>query len=123
MGIDKEFIKLSLTMTDEYTNYKKGVHFCYIEKELLNQFLQSKGYNKHVEMVNDVIKWIKHDFNIKLNMLEKKDMLILRQLIVDRYTQLHPNIFRSNVKSAGAWMRLWASEHMEKELKGGLKIE
>ena len=119
--MDKRFCKLSFNMVDEVDNRKKSIHFCYVERALLEEFMRARGYENRAKVVNDVAEWVQHDFNIELSLSEKKDMLILRELIVDKYKRLHPNLFLRDVKNVGSWMRVWISEHMSRELKRGIK--
>ena len=117
--MSKKTVKLVFRLLNEEKNELEYTHFCYIEKRLLDYYMRFRGFRFRNEIANDVTDWIHHDFNIELPMTTKKHLIIFRQLIVDKYKTLYPQIFRGDVKNVSGWIRVWLSEHMERELKRG----
>lgn len=109
-------IKLLLKVLDENRNQLVWEHLCYAPDQLYRGFLDTMGIERF-EMADYVSQWAKEDFNIDLPMTTAKDIVILRELILDKYNSAYPHLFRKSQTDHQGWVRSWVSTHMEKELK------
>lgn len=68
-------------------------------------------------MADCVSRWAKEDFNIDLPMSTYKDIAILRELVLDKYSNAYPHLVRKTETDRQGWMRVWVSNHMERDLQ------
>ncbi len=109
-------IKFLLKVLDENIDKLVWEHLCYAPKGLYLKFIKETGIERF-EMADFVAKWAEDDFNIQLSMSTAKDIVILRQLVMDKYQSAYPHLTRRSRTDHQGWMRVWVSSHMEKELQ------
>lgn len=109
-------IKFSLKVLDENKDKLVWEHFCYAPRELYLKFVNQKGIERF-EMGDFVAKWAKEDFNIDLAMTTVKDIVIVRELILDKYSSAYPHLIRKSNTDHQGWVRVWVSTHMERDLQ------
>lgn len=108
-------IKFLVKVLDENRDRLVWEHVCYAPKALYLRFLKAKGIERY-EMADYLSAWAKEDFNIELPMTTAKDVVILRELILDKYSSVYPHLLRRSSTDHQGWVRVWVSTHMEKEL-------
>lgn len=108
-------IKFLLKVLDENQDRMVWEHLCYAPKDLYLKFLKEKDIERY-EMADFIQLWAKEDFNIDLPMTTAKDVVILRELILDKYSSVYPHLMRKSPTDHQGWVRVWVSTHMEKEL-------
>lgn len=109
-------IKFIIKVVDENKDKLVWEHLCYAPRDLYLKFLEVKGLERF-EMADYVSKWAMEDFNIDLPMTTFKDIVILRQLILDKYSSAYPHLIRKSNTDHQGWVRVWVSTHMEKDLQ------
>lgn len=109
-------IKLVIKVLNERTDRLVWEHFCYAPRDLYLTFLSAKSIERF-EMADYIARWAKDDFNIDLAMTTFKDITILRELILDKYSSVYPHLLRKSTTDHQGWVRVWVSTHMEKELQ------
>lgn len=109
-------IKFLLKVLDENKDHLVWEHLCYAPKELYLKFLDKMSIERF-EMGDFVSKWAKEDFNIELPMTTAKDIAILKELVIDKYSSTYPHLLRRSSTDRQGWLRVWVSSHMEKELQ------
>lgn len=112
MNVQKVLIKI----LDEDTEKIVWAHVCYVKKDLYLKFLDTFGIGR-LEVADFLSKWAKEDFSQDLTMTLKRDLKILKSLVMDKYSRLCPTIYNNNMIDIHGWMRVWMTEKMEKELK------
>ncbi len=111
-----DLIKFLVKVLNEDTDKLSWEHLCYVPRELYLKFLRVKGLERF-QMADYVSKWSKEDFNIDLPMTTCKDIAILRELVLDKYSSAYPHLIRKSETDRQGWMRVWASSHMERDLQ------
>ena len=109
------FIKFFLKVLDENRDQLVWEHLCYAPRDLYLKYIDRFGLERF-EMADAVANWAKEDFNIDLSMSTTKDIVILRQLVLDKYSTVYPHLLRRSNTDHQGWLRVWVSTHMEKEL-------
>lgn len=109
-------IKFLIKVLDENKDKLVWEHLCYAPRELYLNFLRAKSIERF-EMADFVSKWAKEDFNIELPMSTSKDIAILKELILDKYSSAYPHLIRKSSTDHQGWVRVWVSTHMERELQ------
>lgn len=109
-------IKFLIKVLDENRDKLVWEHLCYAPKELYLKFVDTMGIERF-EMADFVSKWAKEDFNIDLPMTTAKDITILRELILDKYSSAYPHLLRRSATDHQGWVRVWVSTHMERDLQ------
>lgn len=108
--------KLMLKVLDEDKDELAWVHFCYIQPDLYQKFLDTKHIERF-EMAEYITQWAKEDFNAHLSMATRKDVTVLKMLIQDKYSTVYPQIVRKSATDRQGWARVWISDHISKELR------
>lgn len=108
-------IKFLLKVLDENRDQLVWEHFCYVPKDTYLKYLDKFNLERF-EMADSVADWAKEDFNIDLAMSTTKDIAIVRQLVLDKYSTVYPHLVRKTFTDHQGWLRVWATTHMEKEL-------
>lgn len=108
-------IKFLLKVLDENRDQLVWEHLCYVPKGIYLKYLD-KFQLERFEMADAVANWAREDFNIDLSMSTMKDIIVLKQLVLDKYSTVYPHLMRSSKTDHQGWMRVWATNHMEKEL-------
>lgn len=111
-----DLIKFLLKVLDENRDELVWEHFCYAPKELYLKFISAMSIDRF-EMADFVEKWAKEDFNIDLPMTTSKDIIMLKELILDKYRSAYPHLLRKSSTDHQGWVRVWVSTHMERELQ------
>lgn len=111
-----DLIKFLLKVLDEDRDKLVWEHLCYAPRELYLKFLTHMGIERF-EMADFVAQWAKEDFNIDLPMTTYKDILILRELVIDKYSSTYPHLLRKSDTDRQGWVRVWVSTHMERDLR------
>lgn len=114
--MSEDLIKFLVKVVDENRDRLVWEHLCYAPKDLYLRFVDTMGIERF-EMADYVAQWAKEDFNIELSMTTTKDVLILRELILDKYSSAYPHLFRKTPTDHQGWIRGWVSSHMERELQ------
>lgn len=109
-------IKFMIKVVDENRDKLVWEHLCYAPRDLYLKFIEVKGLERF-EMADYVSQWAMEDFNIELPMTTSKDIVILRQLILDKYSSAYPHLLRRSNTDHQGWVRVWVSSHMEKDLQ------
>lgn len=93
------------------------VHFCYVSDNLYNSFLEATGC-RSTELVTQLERWAKEDFNIVIRLNTVENIFKLRKIISiwykEEYKELCGN-FEGHIHVMG-WVRLWVSQHMQLEV-------
>lgn len=113
--MQEDLIKFLVKVLNEDTDKLSWEHLCYAPRELYLRFIQTKGLERF-QMADFVSKWAKEDFNIDLSMTTYKDILLLRELVLDKYSTAYPHLLRKSETDRQGWMRVWVSTHMERDL-------
>lgn len=109
-------IKVLLKLLDENRDELVWEHLCYVDRDLYLEFLTKKSIERS-EFADWVHRWAQEDFNIDLPMTTCKEVLILKELVIDKYLSVYPQIAKRHEKTDyQGWMRVWVCHHMEKEL-------
>ena len=114
--MQEELIKFLVKVLNEDTDKLSWEHLCYAPKELYLKFLRVKGLERF-QMADFVSSWAREDFNIELPISTYRDIAILRELVLDKYSNAYPHLLRKSETDRQGWMRVWVSTHMEKELQ------
>lgn len=107
--------KVLIKVADTCLNKEVWVHICYMRKDLYLEFLEEKCIARK-ELADYLSKWVKRDFRMNLPITSMRDVLILKALIKDRYKTIYPNIYLETNIDRQAWMRVWVTENMKREL-------
>lgn len=109
-------IKFLLKVLDENKDKLVWEHLCYAPKDLYLRYLKTKDLER-ADMADCVSAWALEDFNISLAMTTSKDIAIVRELVVDKYSSAYPHLMRKSNTDHQGWIRVWVSTHMEKDLQ------
>lgn len=109
-------IKFLVKVLNEDTDKLSWEHLCYAPRELYLKFLKTKGVERF-QMADYVSRWAREDFNIDLPMTTAKDIAVLRELVLDKYSNAYPHLIRKTETDRQGWMRVWVSNHMERDLQ------
>ena len=108
--------KVMLKLLDEKTGNIKWFHLCYVGSNLYDDFLKTFKTDS-IGFSDYIADWVKKDFNLDLAMTTKKDLNILRAVVVDKYKTLFPVIYQNSDIDTNGWLRVWLMQKMEDELK------
>lgn len=111
-----DLIKFLVKVLDENQDKLTWEHLCYAPKDLYLKFLKTFGLERF-EMADYVAKWAKEDFNLDIPMTTAKDIAILKELIMDKYSSAYPHLLRKSHTDHQGWVRVWVSSHMERDLQ------
>lgn len=111
-----DLIKFLVKVLNENTDKLSWEHICYAPRELYLRFLKEKGLERF-QMADCVARWAREDFNIDLSMSTYKDIVILRELVLDKYSNAYPHLVRKTETDRQGWVRVWVSNHMERDLQ------
>lgn len=111
-----DLIKFLIKVLDENTDKVSWEHICYAPRELYLRFLERKDIERF-QMADYMARWAKEDFNVDLPMTTRRDILILRELVLDKYKSAYPHLIRQTNTDHQGWMRVWVSNHMERDLQ------
>lgn len=111
-----DLIKFLIKVLDENTDRVSWEHICYAPRELYLRFLERKDIERF-QMADYMARWAKEDFNVDLSMTTRRDILILRELVLDKYKNAYPHLIRQTNTDHQGWMRVWVSNHMERDLQ------
>ena len=111
-----DLIKFLVKVLDENQDKLTWEHLCYAPKDLYLKFLRTFGLERF-EMADYVAKWAKEDFNLDIPMTTAKDITILKELIMDKYSSAYPHLLRKSHTDHQGWVRVWVSSHMERDLQ------
>ena len=50
-------------------------------------------------------------------MTRAQDITVLKELILDKYSKIFPYLSRPSKTDRQGWIRVWLSEHMEREMR------
>lgn len=92
------------------------IHVCYMDTTLYLQFLKYFEITR-ASISTYIAKWVLNDFGIDLTMAQQNDYAILRELVKDRYKKANPKIYYDSMIDRQGWLRVWLTDHFEKELK------
>lgn len=109
-------IKFLLKVLDENLDRLVWEHFCYAPEELYLRYLKEMEAERF-EMGDFVSRWAKEDFNVDLPMTTSKDIAVLKELIMDKYTNAYPHLLRKSKTDHQGWTRVWVSTHMDRDLQ------
>lgn len=113
--MNSDMKKISLKLYDGETDTVKWIHMCYVEKELWEKFSTKFDITKE-DMAGYIADWANEDYNVELSMSTKTDLIILRELIKQRYEELYPLFKREFSKDMLGWTKIWVSQRMEREV-------
>lgn len=108
--------KVMLKLLDEDTGKLKWFHLCYVGSSLYNDFLRTVDTDS-IGFADYIADWMKKDFNLDLTMTTKRDLNILKAVVVDKYKTLFPVIYNNSEIDTNGWLRVWLMQKMEDELK------
>lgn len=108
--------KVMLKLLDEDTSKLKWFHLCYVGSSLYNDFLRTFDTDS-IGFADYIADWMKKDFNLDLTMTTKRDLNILKAVVVDKYKTLFPVIYNNSEIDTNGWLRVWLMQKMEDELK------
>lgn len=109
-------VKLLLKVFSLDKNKFIWVHFCYVNKNLYEQFMQEK--NLQSTDLNQIIsQWCKKDFNKKVVLSSTEDIQIIREIVKNYYEKIYPEIFIENNTDHQGWLRVWITKNLKEELK------
>ena len=111
-----EISKLVIKVFDDLDGSLHWMHFCYVNKELYLSFLELMDCDR-ADLTQFFSKWLKEEFCIDLGMTKRRDIEVLKEIIRDKYRRAHPHLFIEGTTDRQGWLRIWVSEHMEKEIK------
>lgn len=113
-------IKVLIKVLNEDKDELQWAHLCYVPKDLYHKYLTMRCLDRF-EFADCVSEWARQDFNVELPMTTRKDIFILKELVIDKYKRVYPQIISyCNVgekKDNMGWIRVWCSYHMEKDLQ------
>lgn len=109
-------IKFLVKVLNENTDTVSWEHLCYAPKDLYLKFIKTKHLERF-QMADYVSRWAKEDFNIDLPMTTYKDIALLRELVLDKYNSAYPHLVRRYETDRQGWMRVWVTNHMERDLQ------
>ena len=108
--------KILLKVLNINKNQVEWVHFCYIDQELYNKFLNEK--NPQGEPMNATIaRWCNEDFCVDLNMSSTTDVIMLREIVKDFYKRAHPDVYIDSKTDRQGWLRVWVTRKIKEELR------
>lgn len=113
--MEENLIKFLVKVLNEDTDKLSWEHLCYAPRDLYLKFLKVKDIERF-QMADFVARWAKEDFNIDLPMATYKDIAILRELVLDKYSSAYPHLVRKSETDRQGWMRVWVTNHMERDL-------
>ena len=113
--MEENLIKFLVKVLNEDTDRLSWEHLCYAPRGLYLKFLKVKDIERF-QMADFVARWAKEDFNIDLPMATYKDIAILRELVLDKYSSAYPHLVRKSETDRQGWMRVWVTNHMERDL-------
>ena len=108
-------IKFILKVLDENSDRLVWEHLCYAPSDLYIRYLTAFQLERS-EMGEAVSRWAREDFNFDLPMTTARDIEILRELVLDKYSSAYPHLMRKSKTDRQGWIRVWVSTHMEKDL-------
>ena len=108
-------IKFILKVLDENRDKLVWEHLCYAPSDLYKRYLAAFQMERS-EMGEAVSRWAREDFNFELPMTTAKDIQVLRELVLDKYSSAYPHLMRKSNTDHQGWIRVWVSTHMEKDL-------
>lgn len=111
-----ELIKVMVKILDENKDILVWDHFCYAPKDLYLKFLENRGIERF-ELAEYLQRWCLLDFNCDLPMTRAQDIIVLRELILDKYEKIFPYLSRPSNTDRQGWTRVWLCEHMEREMR------
>ena len=114
--MEENLIKFLVKVLNEDTDRLSWEHLCYAPRGLYLKFLKVKDLERF-QMADFVARWAKEDFNIDLPMSTYKDIAILRELVLDKYSSAYPHLVRKSETDRQGWMRVWVTNHMERDLQ------
>lgn len=114
--MDTGLIKFLIKVLNEDTDRLSWEHVCYAPRELYLNFLDKKGLQRF-QMADCVSRWAREDFNTDLPMTTAKDINILRELVLDKYSSAYPHLVRKSETDRQGWLRVWVTNHMERDLQ------
>lgn len=104
--------KIQLRAFDRRRNQNFWFHFCYIPKELWEQY---KSKFNVLNMDNHIKEWLKQDFGFELIYME--DIYEAKELIKQKYSKMYPDVFIANEGDRQGWSRVWLAEKVKKMLE------
>ena len=114
--MEENLIKFLVKVLNEDIDKLSWEHLCYAPRDLYLKFLEVKGIERF-QMADFVTRWAKEDFNVDLPMTTGKDIAILRELVLDKYSNAYPHLVRKSETDRQGWMRVWVTNHMERDLQ------
>lgn len=108
-------IKFILKVLDENKDKLVWEHLCYAPSSTYLRYLSEFDLERN-EMGEPVSRWAREDFNLELPMTTAKDISILRELVLDKYSSAYPHLMRKSKTDHQGWIRVWVTTHMEKDL-------
>lgn len=111
-------IKVLFKVLDENIDQLVWEHVCYCPRDLYLEFLKEFDLERF-ELADFASRWAKEDFCTDLSMSTVKDIMILRELILDKYKRVYPHIMKPYPckHDYQGWVRVWLVEHMKKEMR------
>lgn len=96
----------------------KWSHFCYISKDLYEEFLAVTGCDRS-ELGAFLSIWAKGDFDEEMSMSFFEDIERLRYLINKKYAEEYAELYaltKEENPRINGWIRMWTSQHMRVEI-------
>lgn len=114
MNIAKVMIKLA----DE--NREVWTHLCYVDKSLYAKYSAKRKKKLGEIMINSALEsWAEQTLKKSLKVETPEDLVKLKALVKTHYQKKYPELFISSGTDRQGWMRVWATEMMEEEIKNG----
>jgi hypothetical protein len=104
--------KIHIKLFDGRRNQNFWFHFCYIQRELWDEF---KERFKVGNMDAQIKLWIAQDFGLVV--LHMNDLHEVKNLIKERYSELYPDIYLESEGDRQGWVRVWLTDKMKRMLE------
>ena len=108
-------IKFILKVLDENKDKLVWEHLCYAPSNVYLRYPTEFNLARN-QTGEPVSRWARDDSNLELPMTTAKDISILRELVLDKYSSAYPHLVRKSRTDHQGWIRVWVTTHMEKDL-------
>ena len=100
--------KIQVKLFDNRRNQNFWFHFCYVSKDLWEEFREVFKVNN---IDTQVKEWLKQDFGIEISRID--DLSTAKDCIKSVYAKSYPDIFLSGESDRQGWTRVWLSNKMK----------
>jgi len=104
--------KIQLRLFDGRRNQNFWFHFCYVPKDLWEQYTDKF---KVANLDSQVKAWLKLDFGLDVSHMD--DIQVAKEHIKKLYAEVYPDVYLSTVGDRQGWTRVWLSEKIKHTLE------